>query len=112
MPTIVDVTWAHGSVVKIGTGHAQPNKAMPLAPAFRAFATGGTVMRAHHVIAVVAVILVGVGVKLIFFTAPTAEADSLSIKSVGVDVSQLHQNVKNLPVQKFHDMSLVFPDGE
>jgi len=65
-------------------------------------------MRAHHVIAVVAVILVGFGVKLIFFTAPTAEADPLFIKSVGVDVSQLHQNV-NLPVQQFHDMSFVFP---
>ncbi len=85
---------------------------MPLAPAFRAFATEGAVMRAHHVIAVVAVILVGVGVKLIFFTAPTAEADPLSIKSVGVDVSQLHQNVKNLPVQKLHDMSLVFPGDD
>jgi hypothetical protein len=85
---------------------------MPLAPAFRAFATEGTVMRAHHAIAVVAVILVGVGVKLIFFTAPTAEADPLSLKSVGVDVSQLHQNVKNLPVQKFHDMSFVFSDGD
>jgi hypothetical protein len=65
-------------------------------------------MRARHVIAVIAVILVGVGVKLIFFTAATAEADPLSIKSVGVDVSQLHQNVKTVPVQKFHDMSLVF----
>ena len=85
---------------------------MPMGPAFRAFATEGTVMRAHHVIAVVAAILVGVGVKLIFFTAPTAEADPLSIKSVGVDVSQLHQNVKNLPVQKFHDMSLLFPGGD
>ena len=69
-------------------------------------------MRAHHVIAVVAVILVGVGVKLIFFIAPTAEAESLSIKSVGMDVSQLHQNVKNLPVQKLHDMSLVFPGDD
>ena len=69
-------------------------------------------MRAHHVIAVVAVILVGVAVKLIFLTAPNAEADSLSIKSVGVDVSRLHQNIKSLPVQKFHDMSLVFPDGD
>jgi hypothetical protein len=82
---------------------------MPPASAFRAFATEGTVMRAHHLIAVVAVILVGLSAKLIFFTAPTAEADSLSIKGAGVDVSQLHQNVKNLPVQKFHDMSLVFP---
>ena len=70
-------------------------------------------MRTRHVIAVVAVILVGVGVKLIFFTAPTAaEADSLPIKSVGVDASQLHQNVKNLPVHKFHDMSFVFSGGD
>jgi hypothetical protein len=82
---------------------------MPPASAFGAFATGGAVMRAHHVIAVVAAILVGVGVKLIFFTVPTAEADSLSNKSVRVDISQLHQNAKNLPAQKFHDMSLVFP---
>ena len=69
-------------------------------------------MRAHHVIAVVAAILVGVGVKLIFFTAPTAEADPLSIKSVGMDVSQLHRNVKNLSVQKIHDMSFVFPGSD
>ena len=84
----------------------------PPATAFRAFATEGAVMRARRNIAVVAVILVGVGVKLIFFTAPTAEADSLSIKRVGVDVSRLHQNVKSLPVQEFHDMSLVFPGGD
>jgi hypothetical protein len=82
---------------------------MPLAPAFKAFATKGAVMRVHHVIAVVAVILVGVGVKLTFFGAPTAEADSRSIKSVSVDISQMRQNIKNLPVQKFHDMTLVFP---
>jgi hypothetical protein len=70
-------------------------------------------MRSHHVIAVVvAVILVVVGVKLIFFTAPTAEAGALSLKIVGVDISQLPQNVKNLPVQKFHDMSFVFSDGD
>ena len=83
---------------------------MPLAPAFRAFATDGTVMRAHHVIAIVAVILVGVGVKLTFFAAPTAEAGSLSIKSVSLDISQMHQNTKNLPVQKIHDMTFVFPE--
>jgi len=29
-----------------------------------------------------------------------------------VDVSQLHQNVRNLPVQKLHDMSLVLSDGD
>jgi hypothetical protein len=85
---------------------------MPLVPAFRAFATEGTVMRAHHVIAIVAVILVGVGVKLTFFAAPTAEAESLFVKSVSLDISQMHQNTKNLPVQKLHDMSFVFSDGD
>jgi hypothetical protein len=72
----------------------------------------GTVMRSYHVIAVVAVILVGVGVKLIFFAAPTAEADSLANKNKGVDVSQMHRNVKNLPVQEFHDMSVIFSSGD
>jgi hypothetical protein len=32
-------------------------------------------MRAHHAIAVVAVILISFGVKMFFFSAPTAEAD-------------------------------------
>ena len=66
-------------------------------------------MRAHHVIAVVVVVLVGIGMKLPFFAAPLAEADSRSIKDVSVDVSPMHQNIENLPVQKFHDMTLVFP---
>jgi hypothetical protein len=72
-------------------------------------------MRAHYVIALVAVILVGIGVKLPFFDAPLAEADARYINSVSVDVSPLHYNIKNLPVQTFHDMSLVFPvvpDGD
>ena len=66
-------------------------------------------MRAHHVIALVAVILVGIGVKLPFFAAPLAEAESRSINSVSVDVSPSHYNIETLPVQTFHDMSLVFP---
>jgi hypothetical protein len=37
-------------------------------------------MRAYHFIAVVAVILVGIGVKLPFFAPPIAEADSRSIE--------------------------------
>jgi hypothetical protein len=86
--------------------------AEPPAPAFRAVATEGAVMRARHVIAIVAVVLVVVGVKLIFLTAPTAEAVSLSVKSVGVNVSQLHRNVGNLPVENFHDMLFVFSGGD
>jgi hypothetical protein len=69
-------------------------------------------MRAHHVIAIVAAILVGFGLKLIFFSAPIAEADVGSVKSVSMDISEMHQNIKNLPVEKFHDMSFVFSEGD
>jgi hypothetical protein len=37
---------------------------------------------------------------------------SLTIKSVGVDVFKLHQQIKTLPELKFRDMSLVFPGTE
>jgi hypothetical protein len=69
-------------------------------------------MRAHHgIIAAVAVVLVGFGVKLIFFSEPTAEAKLLSVKSVSMDISEIHRNTntKTLPVQKIHDMTSSFP---
>jgi hypothetical protein len=72
-------------------------------------------MRAHHgIIAAVAVVLVGFGVKLIFFSEPTAEAKLLSVKSVSMDISEIHRNTntKTLPVQKIHDMTFVFSDGD
>ena len=53
--------------------------------------------------------------KLPFFDAPLAEGDARYINSVSVDVSPLHHNIETLPVQTFHDMSLVFPvfpDGD
>jgi hypothetical protein len=67
-------------------------------------------MRAHHAIGIVAVILVGFGLKLLFFSAPTAEADLRGVRSVGMDISQMHQNNKNLPEQKIHDMTFVFSE--
>ncbi|HET9585198.1 MAG TPA: hypothetical protein VFP38_14240 [Bradyrhizobium sp.] len=47
--------------------------------------------------------------KLTFFAAPIAEADARSIESGSVDVFQIHQSIKKLPVQAIHDMSFVFP---
>jgi hypothetical protein len=67
-------------------------------------------MRAHHAIGIVAVILAGFGLKLLFFLAPIAEADLLGVRSVGMDISQMHQNNKNLPEQKIHDMTFVFSE--
>ena len=69
-------------------------------------------MRSRHIIAITAVLAVGFGVKLIFFSSPTAEANVDAINSVRMDISQLHQNVKSLLPQRFRDMSLVFPGGD
>ena len=66
-------------------------------------------MRAHHVIAVIAVLLVGVSLKLAFFTAPTAEAVSLSVKRAGVDASQV-RNVGAAPAEKSRGAPLTFGD--
>ena len=68
-------------------------------------------MRTHHAIAIVTVILVGFGLKLTFFSDPIAAADVGSAKSVRIDISEMHQNIKNLPVEKIHDMTFVFSNG-
>ena len=65
-------------------------------------------MRLNHAIAVAAAILIGFGVKLFFFPAPIAEADTSGVKSSTMNVLQMHH--KGLPVQKVSDMSFVFSD--
>jgi hypothetical protein len=64
-------------------------------------------MRAHHAIAIVAIVLIGFVLKLALFSAPTAEAEV----SLRMDTFQLQQNIKNLPVQKMNDMTFVFSEG-
>jgi hypothetical protein len=68
-------------------------------------------MRPHHAIAVVTILLVGIGLKLAFFSAPIAAAEVRSTRSVSIDVSEMHQKIKNLPVEDFHDMTFVFSTG-
>jgi hypothetical protein len=65
-------------------------------------------MRIHHVTAVVAVLIVGFGAKQFFFPPVKAKADIFP--SVSMNVLQMHRdtNMQNLPVQKVHDMALVF----
>ena len=64
-------------------------------------------MRAHHAFAIVAILLIGFGLKLALFSAPTAEADV----SLRIDPFELQQNIKNLPEQKMNDMTFVFSEG-
>ena len=56
-------------------------------------------MRAHYVIAVAAVILIGLGVKLFFFSVPIAEADTRA----GISIQEMHSNahMEGLPVQTY-----------
>jgi hypothetical protein len=67
-------------------------------------------MRAHPAIAVVTIILAGFGLKLIFFE-PIAAAGVGSAERVSMDISEMHHQIKNLPVENFHDMTLVFSTG-
>ena len=65
-------------------------------------------MRARH-IAIAVLILLGLGAKAISSTALSAEAASRSKGIAIVDVSRIHQEIRNLPDESFHDMTLVFP---
>ena len=69
-------------------------------------------IRTHHVLAVVAVLVIGLGAKQYFFPPIKAEANIQAVTSARISVLQMHRdiNVKNLPVQKMHDMTFVF-DG-
>jgi hypothetical protein len=63
-------------------------------------------MRLHHAIAVVAVILIGFGVKLFFFSAPAAEANLHAVENASMNVLQMHidhPNMKTVPVQDITD---------
>ena len=63
-------------------------------------------MRLHYAITVVAVILIGFGVKLFFFSAPSAEADLHAVKNGSMNVLQMHidhPNIKTLPVLDVKD---------
>lgn len=72
-------------------------------------------MRSHHVIAIVAVLVIGLGVKQYFFPPIKAVADIHAIPSANMIVLQMHidhPNKNDLPAQKMQDMSIVFPESD
>jgi len=72
-------------------------------------------MRAHHVIAVVVVLVIGAGAKQFFFPATQAEADIQAAPNASKNVLQMqtdYPNIKKLPVQNMHDMTFVFVEGD
>jgi molybdenum-dependent DNA-binding transcriptional regulator ModE len=71
-------------------------------------------MRVHHVIAVVVVLIVGIGAKEFLFPPKQAEADIQAMPSASVDVLQMHRDMdtKSLPVQKMNDKTFIFTEEE
>ena len=67
-------------------------------------------MRAHPIVAIASVILVGLGVKLTFLSAPVASADRGPARNVNMNASP--GQVTKLPVQKIHDMTFVFSNED
>jgi hypothetical protein len=67
-------------------------------------------MRAHHVIAVIAVLVIGLGAKQFLFPPRQADADINAVPNASVNVLQMQTDVelKTLPVQKMRDMTFVF----
>jgi hypothetical protein len=68
------------------------------------------VMRARHVIAVVAVLVIGLGAKQFWFPPQQADAGTNAVRSASVNVLQMHRDIdtKSLPVQKMRDTTFVF----
>jgi len=69
-------------------------------------------MRAHHVIAVVAVLVIGLGTKQFLF--PPKQANAVAFPTASMNVLQMHSDIdmKHLPVQKMNDKSFIFTDEE
>jgi len=71
-------------------------------------------IRAHHVIAVVAVLVVGLGVKQFLFPPRHAEANINAVPSLSMNIMQMHSNInmKILPVERVSDKAFVFAGEE
>jgi hypothetical protein len=65
-------------------------------------------MRAHHVIAVIAVLVIALGAKPFLF--PPKQAAAGPVPGVTMDVLKMETelNTKDLPVQDFRDKTFVF----
>ena len=67
-------------------------------------------MRVHHAIVIMSAILAVFGLTLIFFSAPINVADASVVTRGSVDIAEMQRTIKNLPVEKLHDMTFVFAD--
>lgn len=67
-------------------------------------------MRAHHVIAVIVVLVTALGAKLFLFPPKQAAAGPVSGVSMNVLQMERELNMRGLPVQQMRDKTFVFED--
>ncbi len=69
-------------------------------------------MRAHHVIAVAAALVIGLGAKQILFPPMKADADMRDVPSPSVNVLQMQRDMdtKSLPALKMNDKAFIFTE--
>jgi molybdenum-dependent DNA-binding transcriptional regulator ModE len=72
------------------------------------------IMRARHVIAVVAVLVIGLGAKQFLFPPTQADANINAVPSASVNVLQMHRDIdtKSISVQKMNDKTFIFTDED
>jgi hypothetical protein len=68
-------------------------------------------MRSHRVSAVAAILIAGFGVTLFSFSRPIAAGITHGVESPSLDISQ-PRGADQLPIQKIHDMTVVFSQGD
>ena len=69
-------------------------------------------MRARHVIAVVAVVVIGLGAKQYLFPPKQAEADVFPTATMNVLQMHADPDMKQLPAQKINDKTFIFTEEE
>lgn len=69
-------------------------------------------MRAHHVIAVIVVLIIGLGAKEYLFPPKQADADVFPTATMNVLQMDADMDMKQLPQQKMNDKAFIFTEGE
>ena len=67
-------------------------------------------MHARHVIAVIAVLIIGLGAKQFVFPPKQADANTFTTTSMNLLQMQSNKDMRTLPQQKMNDEEFIFTD--
>jgi hypothetical protein len=67
-------------------------------------------MRVYHVLAVVVILVLGLGTKQFLSSTKVAGADKQIASNNDMDVLQMQRDLKDLPAHNLQDLTFVFDD--